>query len=81
MSANSGNQLILLGLLLLTAILFALVLGPLGLILVPMGLIVAGFVLLVTGSDDGLPERVNCADCGSPNPVAADDCTYCGAPL
>lgn len=81
MTASTGSKLILLGFLLLAAIMLIVVLGPLGLLLVPLALIVIGFVLLMTDSDDGIPERVNCADCGAPSPADADVCDYCGAPL
>lgn len=82
MTASSGSRLVLLGFLLLTAMMLILVLGPLGMVLVPLGLILAGFVLMLLGDhDDGAPERVNCADCGAPNVIDADECSYCGAPL
>lgn len=82
MGTSTGSRLVLLGFLLLTALMLALVLGPLGLLLVPLGLIVVGLWLVTAGSDDDdRPDRVNCTDCGSPNPTDADDCGYCGAPL
>lgn len=82
MPASSGSRLILLGFLLLTALLLVLVLGPLGMVLVPLGLILAGFVMMLREDDEGGPtERVNCADCGSPNATDAEECSYCGTPL
>jgi hypothetical protein len=80
---DEGSRLILLGFLILTAFMLLLLLGPLAVILVPVGLIVAGVALLLTGEsdDEDAPERVNCADCGAPNPTDAVECSYCGASL
>lgn len=77
---QSGSQLILIGLLLLTGAVLLILLGPLVLIIVPILLIVVGFVMLTTESDSP-PPRVNCADCGAPNEPDDDECHYCGAPL
>ncbi|MFB6165084.1 MAG: hypothetical protein ABEJ31_07985 [Haloarculaceae archaeon] len=51
----------------------------------PLGMVGVGVVLLAVGpvGSSGEPQvhRVNCAECGAPNPAESDACEYCGSPL
>ena len=77
----SGNELALYGFVSLVAVLFVLMIGPLGLVAIPFVLIVAGFAKMSAESDAESAGPVNCSGCGAPNEPGAEVCQYCDATI